>query len=125
MRESQRKGQQLQKFLWNLRQELRMELERAGGLDLDRILDRITQFRELLLGNLMYQDLGEFESFSESLIAAGSLAEARALVLKFLGYLEVLSQEVSKRSALQDVTTSEGEEGAPAPAPEPTSSGAA
>jgi len=118
MVESQQKGQKLQTYLWDLRQELRAEVERAAGLDLDRVLDRITQFRGLLLGNLMYQDLGEFESFSESLIAAGSQAEIIGLIRKFIGYLEVLSQEVSNRSALKDVSQTAGNPEVPELTPE-------
>ena len=101
MLEGMQSGQRLIGDLWNLRQDLRNELERAAGLDLSKVLERIAQFRETSLRLLMYQDWGEFERCSEKLITAGSELEARTLLRKFVGFLEFLIQEVSKRSVLK------------------------
>jgi hypothetical protein len=49
----------------------------------------------------MYQDWGEFERFSDSLVTAANEVEVRMLLRKFISFLEVLMQEVSKRSVLQ------------------------
>ena len=102
MLEGLQQGQKLRKDLWDLRRDLKAELEKTSGLDLSRMLDRIGQFRESSLRYLMYQDWGEFEHFSEALITSGNEAEVRVLLRKFVGFLEVLMQEVSKRSILRD-----------------------
>lgn len=95
-------SQVLRKDLWDLREDLRSELQKGAGLDLGRILDRIGMFRESSLKYLMYQDCGEFERISESLITAGTEMETRILLRKFVSYLEMLIAEVSKRSVLQN-----------------------
>ncbi len=105
MIEGARHGQALRKDLWDLRNDLKSELDKAEGLNLSGILDRITQFREASLRYLMYQDWGEFENLSEFLITAGSDVEARVLLRKFVSFLEVLTQEVSKRSVLREPGT--------------------
>ena len=101
MVEGLQQGQKLTRDLWDLRCELKTELDRENGFDLSLVLDRITRFRESSLRFLMYQDWGEFERFSDSLIAAGNEIEARSLLRRFVRFLEVLVQEVSKRSVLQ------------------------
>lgn len=101
MLEGLQQGQKLRKDLWELRQDLKAELEKSAGFDLSHMLDRIAQFREASLRYLMYQDWGEFERFSDALITAGNEMEVRVLLRKFVGFLEVLMQEVSKRSVLQ------------------------
>jgi hypothetical protein len=102
MMEGMQQGQTLRLALWRLRRDLRDGLEGASSPDLTRVLDMIAQFRESSLRYLMYQDWGEFESFSESLITAAHERDVRVRVLKFIGYLDVLMQEVSKRTALRD-----------------------
>jgi hypothetical protein len=102
MMEGFQQGQVLRKDLWDLRQDLKSALEKPAGLDLTRILDRLAQFQESSLRYLMYQDWSEFENFSESLITAGHEMEVRVLLRKFVSFLEVLMQEVSKRSVLRD-----------------------
>jgi hypothetical protein len=94
-------GQNLRKDLWDLRLDLKSELEKAEGLDLSHVLDRIARFRESSLRHLMYRDWGEFESLSEFLIMAGNEMEVRALLRKFVIFLEVLMQEVSNRGVLR------------------------
>lgn len=94
-------GQQLRKDLWDLRQDFKTELERRESFDLSLVLDRVTRFRESSLRYLMYQDWGEFERFSDSLVTAANEVEVRMLLRKFISFLEVLMQEVSKRSVLQ------------------------
>jgi hypothetical protein len=106
MMEGFQQGQALRKDLWDLRQDLKSELEKTAGLDLTRILDHLAQFRESSLRYLMYQDWGEFENFAELLMAAGNEMEVRVLLRKFVSFLEVLMQEVSKRSVLRETPPS-------------------
>lgn len=108
MLEGLHQGQKLRKDLWDLRRDLKTELEREARLDLSQVLDRIAQFRESSLRYLMYQDWGEFERLSEALITASNEMEVRMLLRKFLGFLEVLTQEVSKRSVLRDQAAGAG-----------------
>jgi hypothetical protein len=100
MRSSLQNSQKIQKDLWDLRQDLKADLEKAQSFDLDHILGRISQFQESSMEYLMFKDWGAFETFSESLINAGSQAEARILVQKFIDFLSILNQEVSKRGVL-------------------------
>jgi hypothetical protein len=101
MLEGLQQGQKLRKDLWDLRQDLKSGLEMGETLDLSLVLDRVTRFRESSLRYLMYQDWGEFERFSDSLVTAANEVEVRMLLRKFISFLEVLMQEVSKRSVLQ------------------------
>jgi hypothetical protein len=101
MLEGAQQGQKLKGDLWDLRQDLQDELEKSAALDLSRVLDRIARFRESSLRLLMYQDWGEFEGCSERLITAGNEVEVRILLRKFVAFLDVLIQEVSKRRVLQ------------------------
>jgi hypothetical protein len=93
-------GEALRTDLWDLRHDLKSELQKSAGLDLSQVLGRIALFRESSLKYLMYQDWGEFENLSESLITAANEMEVRILLRKFVSYLEVLMQEVAKRSVL-------------------------
>lgn len=101
MLEGLQQGQKLRKDLWDLRQDLKAGLEMGEAFDLSLVLDRVTRFRESSLRYLMYQDWGEFERFSDSLVTAANEVEVRMLLRKFISFLEVLMQEVSKRSVLQ------------------------
>jgi hypothetical protein len=101
MIEGLQQGQRLRKDLWDLRQDLKAGLEMGEAFDLSLVLDRVTRFRESSLRYLMYQDWGEFERFSDSLVTAANEVEVRMLLRKFISFLEVLMQEVSKRSVLQ------------------------
>jgi hypothetical protein len=101
MAEGIQQGQRLRADLWELRHDLIREIEKATGLDLNCVLERIARFRETSLRFLMYQDWGEFERCSESLITAANDVDARALLRKFVGFLETLLQEVAKRNVLQ------------------------
>jgi hypothetical protein len=102
MMEGLQNSQKLQRDLWALRQDLKDDLDDRGNFDMDRILSRIAQFQESSMQYLMFRDWGEFERFSESLISAGNQFEARTLLLRFLGFLEVLAQEVANRSVLHN-----------------------
>ena len=111
MASSQQDSQRLQKDLWDLRQFLNMEMEKSRGLDLDRILGRVSEFRESSLQYLMYKDWGEFERFSESLITAGSLAEVGDLVAAFVAFLESLMRQISQRRVLRNSSAEFSERG--------------
>jgi hypothetical protein len=100
MRSNLQNSQKVQKDLWDLRQDLKADLEKTGSLDLDHILGRISQFQESSMEYLMFKDWGAFETFSESLVNAGCQSEARILVQKFIGFLSILTQEVGKRGVL-------------------------
>jgi hypothetical protein len=100
MRSSLQNSQKIQKELWDLRQDLKADLEKTRSFDLDPILGRISQFQESSMEYLMFKDWGAFETFSESLINAGSQAEARVLVQKFIDFLSVITQEIATRGVL-------------------------
>jgi hypothetical protein len=100
MQNSLQNSQKVQKDLWDLRQDLKTDLERTGSFDLDRILGRISHFQESSMEYLMFKDWSAFETFSESLINAGSQTEARVLVQKFINFLSILNEEVAKRGIL-------------------------
>ena len=98
----QHNSQKLQKDLWDLRQFLKIELDKPCGFNLNDILGRMAEFRESSLQYLMYKDWGEFERFSESLITAGSQAAVGKLVSEFVGFLEGLMRQISRRSVLRN-----------------------
>jgi hypothetical protein len=88
--------------LWNLRQWLSDILRNREELDSDGIIERITFFRDSSMGSLMYRDWAKFEDFLDTLATSGNLIEIRTRMRQFVGYLEALIQEVSKRSTSQD-----------------------
>ena len=100
MRSRLQDGQKLQKDLWDLRLDLKADLESARDFDLARILGRISQFQDASMEYLMFKDWGAFETFSESLVAAANQADARVQVQKFTDFLSVLVQEIAKRGTL-------------------------
>ena len=91
-------AEKLKQDLWDLRQFLRNLMEKKEELDSHRIVERVSAFRESSLRYLMYRDWGEFERFSDALVAATGRMEIRTLLKKFGSFLETLIQEVSKRS---------------------------
>jgi len=101
MAEGSQKAQKLRQHLWDLRQELRDVLDRRVGFDITKLMERLGEFREVSLRDLMYRDWGEFERFSDALITAKDSLESRTVLRKFVSFLDVLVAEVSKRSALQ------------------------
>ena len=98
--EDQERGLLLQRDLWELRQGLKLELEKTEAFDLDLVLDRIMSFREVSMRHLMYQDWDELEKFSETLITAGNQADVQSGIRKLIGYLESLIQDVARRSVV-------------------------
>jgi len=50
----------------------------------------------------MYRDWAEFEAFSDALSISTNFIEIRTHIRKFADFLEMLIQEVSKRSIFQD-----------------------
>jgi hypothetical protein len=89
----------LEKELWGLRQDLRAVLDKTSGLEIDRILDRITLFQESSLRHMVFQEWGEFERFSESLITATGQTEVRNLLRNLVSFLEGVMLELARRSA--------------------------
>ena len=100
LRSSLQNSQKLQKDLWDLRLDLKADLERTRDFDLARILGRVSQFQDSSMEYLMFKDWGAFETFSESLVTAASQADARLLVQKFMDFLSILAQEIAKRGVL-------------------------
>lgn len=49
----------------------------------------------------MYRDWEDFEAFLDTMTTSSNLPENRMHIRKFAGYLEMLIQEVSKRSVFQ------------------------
>jgi hypothetical protein len=105
MRSSLRNSQKLQKDLWDLRLDLKADLETTRDFDLAHILGRISQFQDSSMEYLMSKDWGAFETFSELLVAAANQADARALVQEFIGFLSILTQEIAKRGVLSPSAT--------------------
>jgi hypothetical protein len=95
-------SQKLLQALWDLRRSLKELLEGKEELELTTIMDRLNTFRLSSLRFLMYRDWGAFEEFSDAMVAAGNPIELRTRVRKFVSFLEMLTQEVSKRSVLRD-----------------------
>ena len=77
-------------------------MDKGKEFDLNRVMDRLTSFRESSLRYLMYRDWGEFERLSDAIITATSEIELRTLLRKFVSFLEALVQEVSNRSVLRE-----------------------
>jgi len=100
MQDSANRSQVLRQDLWELRTFLKEMLDGKQEPALDRIVSRMALFREKSLPLLMYRDWSEFESFSDAIVTSGSSMESRILLRKFIGYVETLVQEVSKRSSL-------------------------
>jgi len=95
-------AQKLLQELWDLRQAIKDLLDKGKEFDLNRVMDRLTSFRESSLRYLMYRDWGEFERLSDAIITTTSEIELRTLLRKFVSFLEALVQEVSNRSVLQE-----------------------
>ena len=97
-------AEKLRQDLCDLRQWL-IDVPSSGvELDSNRIIQRIASFKDSSLRFLMYRDWAEFEVFSDSMAIATNLIEVRAHIRKFVGYLDMLIQEVSKRSVFRDKT---------------------
>ncbi len=95
-------GEKLRQDLWELRQWLLDMLAHRGEIDSNKIIERITSFKQASMNALMYRDWEEFESFLGALALSGNFIEMRTHIRKFVSFLEMLSQEVSKRSVFQE-----------------------
>ena len=100
--ESLSAAEKLRQDLWDLRQWLTDVLANKGELDSQSIIERLVLFKETSLRSLMYRDWAEFETFSDALSIATNYIEIRTHIRKFVGFLEMLIQEVSKRNVFQD-----------------------
>jgi len=88
--------------LWDLRQRLTDVLSNKEELDSNKIIERLVSFKDTSLRSLMYRDWAEFEAFSDALSISTNFIEIRTHIRKFADFLEMLIQEVSKRSIFQD-----------------------
>ena len=95
-------AEKLRQDLWDLRQWLIDMLGNREELDSNKIIERLTSFKEANLHSLMYRDWAEFESFLEALTISGNFIEIRTHMRKFVSFLEMLIQEISKRSVFQE-----------------------
>ena len=100
--ESLSAAEKLRQDLWDLRQWLTDVLANNAELDSQSIIERLVLFKENSLRSLMYRDWAEFETFSDALSIATNFIEIRTHIRKFVGFLEMLIQEVSKRNVFQD-----------------------
>jgi hypothetical protein len=98
-------AEKLRQDLWELRRWLMDVLANKEELDSNRIIERITAFKDASLRSLMYRDWAEFEAFSDALAIAINFMEIRTHIRKFVSYLETLIQEVSKRSVFREAQT--------------------
>ncbi|MBN1571197.1 MAG: hypothetical protein JXA73_25400 [Acidobacteria bacterium] len=97
-------SERLRQSLWDLRQWLTDVLSNKEDLDSNKIIERLALFKDASLRSLMYRDWAEFEAFSDALAISTNFIEIRTHIRKFVGFLEMLIQEVSKRSIFQDKT---------------------
>jgi hypothetical protein len=95
-------AEKLRQDLWDLRQWLTDVLGNKEELDSHRIIERLISFKETSLRSLMYRDWAEFEAFSDALAVSTNFIEIRTHIRKFVSFLEMLIQEVSKRSVFQE-----------------------
>jgi hypothetical protein len=95
-------GEKLRADLWALRHWLTDVLANREELDSGKIIMRLDAFKDASLRSLMYRDWAEFEAFSDALAVSNNFIEIRTQVRKFVGFLETLIQEVSKRSIFQE-----------------------
>jgi hypothetical protein len=100
--ESLSAAEKLRQDLWDLRQWLTDVLANKAELDSQSIIERLVIFKENSLRSLMYRDWAEFETFSDTLSIATNFIEIRTHIRKFVDFLEMLIQEVSKRNVFQD-----------------------
>ena len=100
--ESLSAAEKLRQELWDLRQWLTDVLANKEELDSQSIIERLVSFKENSLRSLMYRDWAEFETFSDALSIATNFIEIRTHIRKFVSFLEMLIQEVSKRNVFQD-----------------------
>ena len=94
-------AEKLRQDMWDLRQWLIDLLQNREELDSNKIIERLTSFKDASMRSLMYRDWAEFETFLDALAISGSFIEIRTHMRKFVGFLEMLIQEVSKRSVFQ------------------------
>jgi hypothetical protein len=95
-------SEKLRKDLWELRQWLMEMLESGEQPDSNRIVERFVSFKEASQTSLMYRDWEDFEAFLDAVTSSNNPPENRMHIRKFTGYLEMLIQEVSKRSVFQE-----------------------
>lgn len=97
----------LRQDLWELRQYLKQILEKQDVSDSSKIIERLGLLRDTSMNDLMHPDHVEFERFADALISSSNPLEVRNHMRKFVSYLEALTQEVSKRSVLQEASSLE------------------
>ena len=95
-------GERIRQDLWNLRQWLVNILANKEEMDTNKIIERLTFFKDTSLRSLMFRDWAEFEDYTETLAISNSFIEMRTQTRKFISFLEALIQEVSKRSLSQE-----------------------
>jgi hypothetical protein len=83
--------------LWELRKWLMKILENETVPDANKIIERLTAFKDTCMRSLMYRDWAEFETFMEKLTISGNPDEILAHTRTLLDFTEDLIQEVSKR----------------------------
>lgn len=95
-------AEKLRHDLWELRQWLTDVLGNREPLDPNGIVMRTSAFKDSSQRSLMYRDWAEFESFLGALTISSNFIEIRTHIRKFVSFLEMLTQEVSKRSVFQE-----------------------
>jgi hypothetical protein len=99
-------SEKLRKDLWELRQWLMEMLESADPPDSNTIVERFILFKDASQPSLMHRDWENFEALLDAVTTSSNPLENRMHIRKFAGYLEVLIQEVSKRSVFQERNSS-------------------
>jgi hypothetical protein len=86
--------------LWDLRQFFKELLKTTQDPSIEMMIEQVARFRENSMKHLLYRDHENFDRFSDDLFSAPDKAAVFSLVRQFVGYLETLVHEISKRSAL-------------------------
>jgi len=95
-------AEKLRQDLGDLRQWLAEESGSKSELDPSKIQERLIIFRESSLRYLMYRDWEKFDIFSDTVAVTTNFIELRLQMRTFVDYLDLLIQEVSKRSVFRD-----------------------
>ena len=91
----------IRRNLWDLRKWLMTIIDNENTLDTNKIIERLTNFKDTFPLSLMYRDWVEFENFIDILTISNDSNDVLTQTRRFLDFIEDLIQEVSKRGIYQ------------------------
>jgi hypothetical protein len=96
-------SERIRQVLWNLRQWMMHLLDNDNVVpDTNKILERLTAFKEKYFQSLAYSDWAEFEGLFGKLAISNNPKELRIQIRKFINFIESLIQEVTKHTNFQE-----------------------